>query len=75
MSSHEKIITLTNVRNAILSKIVPITDELLSRLETYGVNLNGYRNKLGNVPIKEENKTVEMPKQYILTTNDKKNAA
>lgn len=75
MNIREKITVLTNVRNALSSKIVPVTNELLSRLETYGVNLNGYRNNLGNVPIKEENKIVDMPKQYTFTTNDKKNAA
>lgn len=75
MSTRDKITVLTNVKNAILSKIVPITEDLLSRLEAVGVNLTGYRNNMGNVPIKEENKVVEMPKQLVLKQTDDRKAA
>lgn len=75
MHAREKITILTNVKNAILSKLVPMTEELLSRLEAFGVNLNGYRKDMGNVPVKEENKVVEIPKQYSLKINEDKKAA
>lgn len=75
MNTREKIAILKNVKNAILSKLVPITEELLSRLESFGVNLDGYRNHMGTVPIKEENKVIDKPRQYSLTLDDNKKAA
>ncbi len=75
MHIRERITILTDVKMAVLNRFITITEELLSRLEALGVNLDGYHNYKRNVPIKEENKVVEIPKQYSFKIDDNKKAA
>lgn len=69
MKIRDRIIILTNVKNAIINKLIPIDTELLSRLEAIGVHLDGCKGYKRNVPIEE--KVLTMSKPQTLDPNEK----
>lgn len=51
MGIRDKIKALESVKQAILDKMVPITEELLSRLQAFGVSLDGYSMSLSDTSV------------------------